>query len=86
MFGSYSFINVSSGNEVPRWFRKKSEQRLLTFNMNSLPNVKITGLTAGSGAGIEEEDNGDSILHFDDDDEDEDAILAAIEELFERSW
>ncbi|KAF3613671.1 hypothetical protein FXO37_36275 [Capsicum annuum] len=36
--------------------------------------------------GIEEDDNGDSIFHFDDDDEDEDAILAAIEELFERSW
>ncbi|PHT39826.1 hypothetical protein CQW23_18680 [Capsicum baccatum] len=42
--------------------------------------------TAGSGAGIEEEDNGDSIFDFDDDDEDEDATLAAIEELFERSW
>ncbi|PHU08380.1 hypothetical protein BC332_20240 [Capsicum chinense] len=47
---------------------------------------QLPAMTAGSGAGIEEEDNGDSIFHFDEDDEDEDAILAAIEELFERSW
>ncbi|PHT38087.1 hypothetical protein CQW23_21660 [Capsicum baccatum] len=79
-FGSYSFINVSSGNEVPRWFSNKSEQRLLT--LDSLPNVK----TAGSGADLEEVDSGDSIFDFDGDDEYKESTRVEIEELFERSW
>ncbi|PHT27012.1 hypothetical protein CQW23_33383 [Capsicum baccatum] len=45
--GLYKFGIFSTyfpGNEVPSWFSHKSERRLLTLNVDSLPNVKITGL------------------------------------------
>ncbi|PHU02077.1 hypothetical protein BC332_27328 [Capsicum chinense] len=73
------FSNYFQENEVPRWFSNKSEQRLLTCNVDSLPNI------AGSGAGVEKEDEDDSIFNFDDD-EDKEATLVEIEKLFERSW
>ncbi|PHT67416.1 hypothetical protein T459_26903 [Capsicum annuum] len=73
------FSNYFPENEVPRWFSNKSEQRLLTCNVDSLPNI------AGSGAGVEKEDEDDSIFNFDDD-EDKEATLIEIEKLFERSW
>ncbi|PHT27779.1 hypothetical protein CQW23_32602 [Capsicum baccatum] len=38
------FSTYFPGNEVPSWFSHKSEQRLLTLNVDSLPNIKITGL------------------------------------------
>ncbi|PHU10155.1 hypothetical protein BC332_22015 [Capsicum chinense] len=38
------FSTYVRGNEVPSWFSHKSEQRLLTLNVDSLPNIKITGL------------------------------------------
>ncbi|XP_006358466.1 TMV resistance protein N-like isoform X1 [Solanum tuberosum] len=45
--GLYEFGIFSTyfpGNEVPSWFSNKSEQRLLTLYVDSLPNIKITGL------------------------------------------
>nr|XP_016469562.1 PREDICTED: disease resistance protein TAO1-like [Nicotiana tabacum] len=45
--GLYEFGIFSTyfpGNEVPSWFSNKSEERLLTLNVDSLPNIEITVL------------------------------------------
>ncbi|KAM3377839.1 disease resistance protein RPP2B [Capsicum galapagoense] len=45
--GLYEFGIFSTyfpGNEVPSWFSHKTERRLVTLNVDSLPNIKITGL------------------------------------------